>query len=137
MRLYLIMGIKTGHFISLEAITIPCGRTEDSPEAGLRVNSLKCEMLENPVGINTPSPRMSWILSDEQAYNCSNTLTENLLAFVLAWFLLIWYIEDLAGIRSRPEHPSLKKIMMRPTFPEGLDHVDASYHSVQGPIESS
>jgi alpha-L-rhamnosidase len=50
--------------------------------------------------------------------------------------LMIWYFEDLAGIRSHPEHPAFKKILMRPSFPEGLDHVDASYHSVQGIIES-
>ena len=50
--------------------------------------------------------------------------------------LLIWYFEDLAGIRSHPEHPAFKKILMQPAFPEGLDHVDASYQSVQGRIES-
>ena len=50
--------------------------------------------------------------------------------------LLIWYFEDLAGIRSNPEHPAFKKILMRPSFPVGLDHVDASYHSVHGSIES-
>lgn len=37
--------------------------------------------------------------------------------------LLIWYFEDLAGIRSHPDHPAFKKILMQPVFPEGLDHV--------------
>ena len=50
--------------------------------------------------------------------------------------LLIWYFEDLAGIRSHPDHPAFKKILMKPTFPEGLDHVDASYQSVHGTIKS-
>ncbi len=50
--------------------------------------------------------------------------------------LLIWYFEDLAGIRSHPEHPGFKKILMHPSFPEGLDHVDASYQSIHGTIGS-
>jgi alpha-L-rhamnosidase len=51
--------------------------------------------------------------------------------------LLIWYFEDLAGIRSHPEYPAFKKILMHPAFPKGLDHVDASYRSVHGTIESN
>jgi alpha-L-rhamnosidase len=51
--------------------------------------------------------------------------------------LLIWYFEDLAGIRSHPGYPAFKKILMRPVFPGGLEHVNASYHSVRGKITSN
>ncbi|MGW8314680.1 MAG: family 78 glycoside hydrolase catalytic domain [Bacteroidales bacterium] len=50
--------------------------------------------------------------------------------------LLIWYYEDLAGIRSHPDSRAFKKILMAPTFPDGLDHVDAAYASVHGRINS-
>ena len=51
--------------------------------------------------------------------------------------LLTWYYEDLAGIRSHPDHPGFGKILMNPTFPEGLKHVNASYYSIRGEIRSS
>jgi alpha-L-rhamnosidase len=51
--------------------------------------------------------------------------------------LLVWYFEDLAGIRSHPDFPAFKKILMNPVFPKGLDFVDASYYSVHGHIGSS
>jgi alpha-L-rhamnosidase len=51
--------------------------------------------------------------------------------------LLIWYFEDLGGIKSHPDQPAFKKILMTPVFPAGLDHVDASYRSVYGSITSS
>ncbi|MGS2760915.1 glycoside hydrolase family 78 protein [Sinomicrobium sp. M5D2P9] len=50
--------------------------------------------------------------------------------------LLIWYYEDLAGIKSAPDYPGFKKIMMKPAFNSGLDKVSATYNSVRGPIES-
>ena len=50
--------------------------------------------------------------------------------------LLIWYYEDLAGIRSHPDHLAFKKLLMRPSFPHDLDEVNASFHSVRGIIES-
>ena len=50
--------------------------------------------------------------------------------------LLIWYYEDLAGIKNHPESIAFKKLLMEPKFPEGLTHVDASYNSVRGEIKS-
>lgn len=50
--------------------------------------------------------------------------------------LIIWYYEDLAGIKNHPESMAFKKLLMEPKFPEGLTHVDASYKSVQGEIIS-
>ena len=50
--------------------------------------------------------------------------------------LLIWYYEDLAGIKCADGYTGFKKIEMAPIFPDGLNHVDASYKSVYGKIES-
>ena len=50
--------------------------------------------------------------------------------------LLIWYYEDLAGIKNHPESIAFKKLIMEPKFPEGLTHVAASYNSVRGEIKS-
>lgn len=50
--------------------------------------------------------------------------------------LLIWFYEDLAGIRNHPESTAYKKLLMEPKFPEGLSHVKATYKSVYGEIKS-
>ncbi len=50
--------------------------------------------------------------------------------------LLIWYYEDLAGIKNHPESIAYKKLLMEPKFPEGLHHVKATYRSVRGDIHS-
>ncbi len=50
--------------------------------------------------------------------------------------LLIWYYEDLAGIKNAPGSIAYKQLLMEPVFPEGLSHVKASYHSVYGEIGS-
>ncbi len=50
--------------------------------------------------------------------------------------LLIWFYEDLAGIKNHPESMAYKKLLMEPKFPEGLSHVKASYKSVYGEIKS-
>jgi alpha-L-rhamnosidase len=50
--------------------------------------------------------------------------------------LIIWYYEDLAGIRNHPGSVAYKKLWMEPQFPEGLTHVKASYASVYGEIKS-
>ncbi len=51
--------------------------------------------------------------------------------------LLIWYYEDLAGIKKTiREVWRTKKLLMEPKFPEGLSHVKASYRSVYGEIKS-
>lgn len=50
--------------------------------------------------------------------------------------LLIWFYEDLAGIKNHPESIAYKKLLMEPKFPKGLSHVKASYKSVYGEIKS-
>ncbi len=60
------MRIKIWYGILLSGIIMLCGCADDSPEAGLMVHSLKCEMLDNPVGIDSPSPRLSWILTSDR-----------------------------------------------------------------------
>ncbi len=51
--------------------------------------------------------------------------------------LLVWFYEDLAGIKNDPSSVGFKKIIMEPVFPEKLTHVDASYDSPYGMIGSS
>ncbi len=50
--------------------------------------------------------------------------------------LIVWFFEHLAGIKTSPEKPGFKEIIMNPSFIEGIDHVNASYHSVHGFIQS-
>ena len=51
--------------------------------------------------------------------------------------LLIWYYEDLAGIRNADDSEGFRHILMQPCFPAGLGKVDATYKSVSGEIRSS
>lgn len=51
--------------------------------------------------------------------------------------LLIWYYEDLAGIKCAPDAVAFKHLSMAPVFPEGLDKVSAVYRSVYGDIKSA
>lgn len=50
--------------------------------------------------------------------------------------LVIWYFEDLAGIKSDKDNPGFKKIIMDPVFPDQLEMVNASYQSAYGKIQS-
>ncbi len=50
--------------------------------------------------------------------------------------LLVWFYEDLAGIKSDSLETGFKKIWMKPVPVKGLSHVKASFHSVHGPISS-
>ena len=50
--------------------------------------------------------------------------------------LLIWYYEDLAGIKNAPSSIAYKKLLMEPKFPKGLTYVKASYTSPYGEIRS-
>ena len=50
--------------------------------------------------------------------------------------LLIWFYENLAGIRTDKTDVGFKKIIMKPTIPAGLDFVKASYKSQHGIIKS-
>jgi alpha-L-rhamnosidase len=51
--------------------------------------------------------------------------------------LVVWFYEDLAGIRSSDSLTGFRQIEMKPYPVKGLDHVAASYHSVHGMISSS
>ena len=51
--------------------------------------------------------------------------------------LLIWYYENMAGIKSNPETPGFKQIIMKPDFDAGLTFVNASYESIHGLIKSN
>ncbi|RYY33856.1 MAG: alpha-rhamnosidase [Sphingobacteriaceae bacterium] len=50
--------------------------------------------------------------------------------------LVIWYFEDLGGIKPDPEAPGFKKIIMRPTPAGDLKFVKASHRSPYGLIKS-
>lgn len=50
--------------------------------------------------------------------------------------LIIWYYENVAGIKSDPAAPAFKRILMKPDMIEGLQSASASYESVQGMIKS-
>lgn len=51
--------------------------------------------------------------------------------------LLIWYYENLAGIKSAPDAPGFQTIEMKPALIDGLTSVQASYRSVRGLIRSN
>ena len=51
--------------------------------------------------------------------------------------LVIWYYENLAGIKPDPEFPGFKHIVMKPTVSGDLNSVNASYNSIYGNIKSS
>lgn len=50
--------------------------------------------------------------------------------------LIIWYYENLAGIKNAEGSTAFKHIDMAPCFPDGLDHVEAEYLSPYGKIKS-
>lgn len=50
--------------------------------------------------------------------------------------LLIWYYENLAGIRNADDSEGFRHIEMKPCFPDGLGRVAAKYRSASGEIES-
>ncbi|TDH27455.1 alpha-rhamnosidase [Segetibacter sp. 3557_3] len=50
--------------------------------------------------------------------------------------LVVWYYENLGGIKTSTENPGFKVIEMKPSFVEGLTKVHASYQSVHGLIKS-
>ncbi len=51
--------------------------------------------------------------------------------------LIIWFYEDLAGIKNTPGYYGFKRIMMKPQVIDGLNSTNASFHSVHGVIKSS
>ena len=50
--------------------------------------------------------------------------------------LIVWYYEDLAGIKSDPDNPAFKHILMNPHVLGDLKAVKASYLSMYGPVGS-
>ena len=50
--------------------------------------------------------------------------------------LIIWYYENLAGIKADPEIPAFRHIIMKPCVLGDLTNVDASYNSINGKIKS-
>lgn len=50
--------------------------------------------------------------------------------------LLIWYYENLGGIKSSIDQPGFKQIIMKPEMINGLGFVNASYKSMYGEIKS-
>ncbi len=68
-----------------------------------------------------------------------NTAAPNMNSYnhvMLLGDLIVWYYENLAGIKSNPEKPGFKEIIMKPEIIDGLDFVKASYHSIHGLIKS-
>jgi alpha-L-rhamnosidase len=51
--------------------------------------------------------------------------------------LIIWFYENLAGIRPDPQHPGFKHIIMHPTLVGDLTFVKASHKSPYGEIRSA
>lgn len=51
--------------------------------------------------------------------------------------LIIWYYENLSGIKNAPQANGYKKIVMNPVYPQGLDYVTATYDSPYGKIKSA
>ncbi|WP_238320844.1 glycoside hydrolase family 78 protein [Neotamlana nanhaiensis] len=50
--------------------------------------------------------------------------------------LIIWYYENMAGVKSSETNPGFKEIIMKPDFDAGLSYVKASYKSSYGIIKS-
>ncbi|MBB6003770.1 alpha-L-rhamnosidase [Arcicella rosea] len=50
--------------------------------------------------------------------------------------LIIWYYENIAGIKSAKDAVAFKKIIMKPEMIDGLNAGKASYHSMYGTIKS-
>ncbi|WP_370479511.1 glycoside hydrolase family 78 protein [Tamlana flava] len=50
--------------------------------------------------------------------------------------LMIWYYENIAGIKSSEVHPGFKQIIMKPDFNAGLSFVNATYECSYGCIKS-
>jgi alpha-L-rhamnosidase len=68
-----------------------------------------------------------------------NTAAPNMNSYnhvMLLGDLIVWYYENLAGIKSNQEKPGFKEIIMKPEIIDSLDFVNASYHSIHGLIKS-
>ena len=69
-----------------------------------------------------------------------NTAAPNMNSYnhvMLLGDLIIWYYENLAGIKSSREMTGFKEIIMNPELFDRLDYVNASYKSMHGIIKSN
>lgn len=119
---------------------------------GVQLNSLETEYLSDPLGLDTPSPRMSWrIQSDENgqkqtAYriivSSSKALAESGKGDL--WdsgkvdsdqSFLVQY-EGQALQKNDDGYPGMKRFAIRPSILKGLGHAKAERHSPYGTIQS-
>ncbi|WP_158827511.1 alpha-L-rhamnosidase [Mucilaginibacter lacusdianchii] len=50
--------------------------------------------------------------------------------------LIVWYYQNLAGIKVGVDNPGFKRVLMKPILPEGLTFVKASYQTPYGEVKS-
>jgi alpha-L-rhamnosidase len=95
------------------------------------------------IATNTTYP--SWGYMTEQGATTiwelwnGNTAAPNMNSYnhvMMLGDLLIWYYENLGGIKSSLDQPGFKQIIMKPEMIDGLNFVNASYHSMHGEIKS-
>jgi alpha-L-rhamnosidase len=63
------LAASTGVILMLAlALAVPCVGRASAVPAGISVTQLRCEHLSDPLGIDTPQPRLSWVVeSNERA----------------------------------------------------------------------
>ncbi|MDB5325674.1 MAG: alpha-L-rhamnosidase, partial [Phycisphaerales bacterium] len=52
--------------VAIGLFNLVCGTLTFAAENGLTTQSLRCEYLSNPIGVDEPSPRLSWLLASDQ-----------------------------------------------------------------------
>src|SRR5262245_56519443 len=61
--------IHPAHTLTLLASAIflaaPCGAIAQEPSVSLAIARLRCELAENPLGVDLPNPRLSWIVESD------------------------------------------------------------------------
>ena len=88
---------------------------------------------ENVYGIHAHGASTIWELWNGDTANPAMNSGNHVM---LLGDLLLWYYEDLAGIRQMDGTQGYRHLDMRPCFPQQLHHVKASYRSVSGLIRS-
>jgi alpha-L-rhamnosidase len=51
--------------------------------------------------------------------------------------LIIWFYENLAGIKTDPGKPAFSHLIMRPEVFEDLRFIESTYQSINGPVKSA
>ncbi|NLB55325.1 MAG: hypothetical protein GX811_06090, partial [Lentisphaerae bacterium] len=62
-----------------------------------------------------------WHDSSSRIHNCYNSIGS-------------WFQQGITGIKPDPAAVGFKKIIIEPTFPDGLKHASSEYDSVRGTI---